>query len=291
MRTQLLFAGLPKSGKTTFLAALWHFVDATTDDNSLSLESISGENSYLEQISAKWLRCEKIIRTVLTKESPAVQMKLLQKSTGKKITLDVTDFFGETFRDHFDFREWSEDFDEQVEKAQGIILFVNAKEEHNKPKFLQVENDVLRFFGQAPSQPPEKPIPWNVNYVPHQVRLTELLQFLRHQKPNKRIWKVTVIISAWDTVQKRNENSQSPQEWLASNLPLLHQYLLCNENYYQTKYFGVSAQGGEYLHEDGTMAEEEALLSMEPINRIMVRDDIVVSQNIALPLLWMTNDD
>jgi stage III sporulation protein SpoIIIAA len=49
-----LIIGLPETGKTTFLAALWHVVTSEEVNESLRLERLHGDSKYLNEISAKW---------------------------------------------------------------------------------------------------------------------------------------------------------------------------------------------------------------------------------------------
>jgi hypothetical protein len=47
--------GLPRSGKTTFLTAFWHLIDA-------------GDQQHLNAIAEAWRRCEEVPRTSMAAE-------------------------------------------------------------------------------------------------------------------------------------------------------------------------------------------------------------------------------
>lgn len=281
MNTELLFAGLPASGKTTFIAALWHYVNSDADDKTLILESISGENQYLDDIATDWLKCSNVKRTRHSIKGTPTQMNLVSSSTRKQLTLNITDFAGEAFRQQFDFRAWSNEFSGLLDRTSGIVLFVNPDEPKNRPRFLRLQNELVRIFGGSiPTEVP-KPQPWSFDFVPHQVRLVELLQFVAYYKPEKAPFKLSLIISAWDKVET-GEVKITPENWLSKNLPLLHQYLISNKTTFLTSFFGVSAQGGDYK------SEKTKLLSVSPAKRILIRGDTGLSNHIDVPLLWMT---
>lgn len=47
--------GLPESGKTTFLAALWHLITERDVDTALRFHTLrTGEAAHLNQIAARW---------------------------------------------------------------------------------------------------------------------------------------------------------------------------------------------------------------------------------------------
>ena len=62
---QIVIVGLPESGKTTFLAALWHVVNAAEIDTALRFGSLGqGDRSYLNAITKRWRSAHKQERTI-----------------------------------------------------------------------------------------------------------------------------------------------------------------------------------------------------------------------------------
>lgn len=278
---KILFAGLPSSGKTTFIAALWYFLTKSPENCSLSLESSIGENEYLNDICETWLSFKPVSRTN-PKSETTVLMNIKNNSNGEKAILEIPDFSGEVFRDHFDTREWSKEHDELLNEVDGILLFINPSEERNRPQFITLENEILRYFGEEPEVKPTQQEEFNLNFVPHQVKLVEILQFMEFYKPKKKPMKVSIVISAWDLVMENYESkSSSPVKWTATHLPLLFQYIVSNENIFNVQYFGVSAQGGDYDSE-----EIEELMKKKPEERIHVREEDSISTDITKPILW-----
>jgi len=278
----ILFAGLPSSGKTTFIAAFWHFLTDSTSENLISLNSLAGDNGYLNGICRQWLNFNPVTRTNPNGEE-IVAMNIKNNQNGQNAILKIPDYSGEVFRNIFDLREWSTLFDTLIDETDGIVLFVNPTEKMNRPQFITIENEILGLFGEelyAKNTGDKKS--WNVAFVPHQVKLVDILQFIEYKKPKKLPLKITIVISAWDLVINNNHTKNySPVRFLSTYLPLLFQFLVCNEDKYKVEYFGVSAQGGNY---DGIEANE--LMRKKPEQRILVREEDSITNNIAKPIFW-----
>src|SRR5258708_2938371 len=60
---QCLMAGLPETGKTTFLAALWHVAKSHEVSGSMRLERREGDQEYLNNIANAWSKCAELVRT------------------------------------------------------------------------------------------------------------------------------------------------------------------------------------------------------------------------------------
>ena len=88
--------GLPESGKTTFLAALWELVTERRVTKALSFASI-GENdhSYLRKIVTVWRKATEQARTRLTGLS-AVKMNL-KDHDGNVVEVAMPDAVGENY--------------------------------------------------------------------------------------------------------------------------------------------------------------------------------------------------
>ena len=75
--------GLPRSGKTTFLAALWHVIDAGEVATKLVLDKLVGDHVYLNDRS-RWRRCEEVPRTSMAAETKVAIMSTRQ-SAGRRL--------------------------------------------------------------------------------------------------------------------------------------------------------------------------------------------------------------
>jgi len=282
---KILISGLPDSGKTTFIAALWYFIFNGSIKDDYSADTLAdSELEYLNTICGNWAACEKVIRTnQATLEDVTINM--VHNSTGKRISLNVPDIRGEQFNRQFEFRQWAEDFENVLDGVGGLLLFVDPRDTKNCPRLIHKENQLYRIFGEtSPEKSPDEAVTWSEELVPNQVKLVDFLQTLDYHRPNM-IKKIAVIVSCWDVVS----SEISAEEWCKINVPLLHQYLLANDGKYLSKYYGLSAQGGSYddLEEKGRLLENP-----NPLDRIKVIHDVnLPNYNILSPILWLTNDN
>src|ERR1035438_9220264 len=93
--------GFPESGKTSYLAALWHLITTGAEPTALQFESLrNGDASHLNAIATRWRRGLKQIRTE-TPSNKLVSMNL-KNVAGDIMRLTLRDFLGgEFFRKNF----------------------------------------------------------------------------------------------------------------------------------------------------------------------------------------------
>jgi hypothetical protein len=271
----LLFVGLPGSGKTTYLAALWHVLDDRSSATSLTLTKLSGERTYLNQITKEWRECSQVPRTNLQTEQVVV-LHLDGVDFGS-FDLAVPDLSGEAFELQLTDRRMSLHHDEFVQQATGVMLFVHPDVKHGAQ--LTQAAQMEQALGGAPTDVNAGPrAPWSIEKMPTQVKLVELLQFLLERSPRK--LRVAVVVSAWDLVDRYGP----PHEFLSRQLPLLHQFLVANGDLLEHAVFGVSAQGGDITIEK----EKQALLELDDaLMRIRVRHGDEVGRDITKPIAWL----
>ncbi len=237
-----LVVGLPGSGKTTFIAALWHVVISEEIASALQLSRLDGDRTHLNKIRESWLRCEPVPRTSQQVE-PYVRM-LLKDAAEHVAEVWFPDMSGESFRDHWEYRLWSARYDSTVEQTDSVMLFVHP-DKIIEPLRIATVNAMASAIPSPVAAPngtaPAPPRPWDPKQTPTQVQLVELLQFLRWRKPG-RPWAVSIIVSAWDVVRNLG---QTPHAWCSARLPLLEQFLRANTKALHVRYYGLSAQGGE----------------------------------------------
>jgi GTPase SAR1 family protein len=284
----IVLIGLPGTGKTTFLAALWHVVKQKHIPASMQLDKLDEERKYLNDISKCWLECSVLTRNVLDTET-VVSMSLKETATGRSIKLFFPDLDGESFRLQWTHRQFTQSYDRFLRQASGAVLFVHPGRV-KKPTLIATAElllEELEGVTEVPSADPEAatpPAPWNPDTSPTQVQLVELLQFIAGREYFHPPFRLAVIISAWDTQALVD---QTPQQWLSSRLPLLNQYLHCNRESFDFTLYGVSAQGGGY-DEPGKTGDSKELLSKTPAKRIQVVGAGVQNINdITEPLRWL----
>jgi len=278
----LLFIGLPGSGKTTFLAALWHVLSDKSSPTTLQLTKLSGDRTYLNQITSKWRECSQVPRTNLQTEQSVV-LHLEGEGFGS-FDLSIPDLAGEAFKLQLTERRISRHHSDFIQAATGIILFLHP-DVHKGRQLTQV----LKLEANLPQAVKEKQDssvlvkPWSHEVLPHQVQLVELLQFLFEQTENR--LRVAVVVSAWDLIE--SPHIGPPNTFVEQKLPLLHQFLVANNDLMDHVVFGVSAQGGDIT----VAAQKKGLLELDDaLTRIRVRQGQDTGHDITKPIAWLLGE-
>jgi len=278
----ILFIGLPGSGKTTFLAALWHVLNDRSSETSLKLTTPSGDRVYLNRIAKEWRECSQVPRTNLQTEQVVV-LHLSGEGFGA-FDLSIPDLAGEAFKQQLTDRRMSRHHDAFVQDATGVMLFLHPDEK----KGTQLTT-ALRLEAELPgTQNAGAPATnagsesadnaWSPELLPTQAKLVELLQFLLERTERK--LRIAVVVSAWDLV----DNLGTPHEFLGRTLPLLQQFLQTNDDLFGHSVFGISAQGGDIT----VKAEKQTLLDLDDaLKRIKVRQEQQTCQDITKPIAWL----
>ncbi|HST32933.1 MAG TPA: hypothetical protein VLJ80_05370 [Solirubrobacteraceae bacterium] len=267
--THILMVGLPESGKTTYLAALYHTLRSVTgEQTSMRLRQAPAERQYFHEIEEIWLRFEPMPRSQ-HREPAKAGLELLDPS-GEEIDLEIPDVSGETFDALWESGVWVESLRALASSAVGVLLFTRA-DRVDYPELITVED---------PDQPESEgvaPRAWEPSDAPTQTKLVDLLETVWSVGENLR---VAVAVSAWDRVAAEG---LAPDQWLELNLPLLWQMLQTNGDAHPWRAFGVSAQGGD-------LEDPEARLALAkcdpPGSRVMVRDGDD-SHDLTRPLSWL----
>lgn len=274
--------GLPATGKTSFLAALWYLVHHGEVEHRLTIERMEGDNSHLNRISDLWASFEVIPRTSTNSER-IVSMVLKDTSTKESITLTFPDLSGESFMSQWVDRHFTASYDEFLKKSVGGVLFISSLN-YQKPAKIVSAEPLLKEMGKA-GQPNEETgeegfVPWDSTQAPTQVQLVELLQFIAVREYFKPPFRLALVISAWDDVLKVTKTN--PAKWLAGEMPFLSQFLESNRRLFDFNVYGVSAQGGDYkkdVHE---------LTGMSASERILIEGDGVKNPHDLTELLtWL----
>lgn len=127
MSTTCMIAGLPGSGKSTYIGALWYCLRHSAKDRRPKL--IADNNNLPDDISVlnrlgDAYKAMKLINRTNSNENESVQINLIDVETEKSIQVEVPDFLGETFRDLVELKE-SELLNEWVDKADSLVYFIS----------------------------------------------------------------------------------------------------------------------------------------------------------------------
>ena len=275
--------GLPGSGKTTYLAALWHIVTARDLPTKLKFTRLGeGSKQYLNEIAARWRNAKQQDRTLLH-GLKTIRLNL-SDAAGQALTVTFPDVPGEEFRKMWEVREIDPTVMETL-RATNVLLFVNA-DAINHPNWVVDEVELYKKWN-IPLQENE-PVPWHPVMAPTQVQLVELLQLLRMPPLDLGPRKVAIMLSVWD---KAKGEGLEPKDYLAKLMPLLNQYLSCNADEWTARIYGISAQGGEYdsIEADASKSQEAENLRMQ--HQASTRVDVVSeeqrSHDLTEPLAWL----
>ncbi len=275
----LLFIGLPGSGKTTFLAALWHVLNDRSSATALKLTKLSGDRTYLNQIAKEWRECSQVPRTNLQTEQ--IVILHLDGNGFGSFDLSIPDLAGEAFKQQLTERRMTRHHDAFVQEATGLMLFLHPDVQKGRQLTL-----ARRLESELPGACEEDEIAasagvnnaWLPEFLPTQVKLVELLQFILERTQRK--LQIAVVVSAWDLV----DHLGSPHEFVARELPLFQQFLEANEDIFIYSVFGVSAQGGDITVD----AQKQTLLGLDDaLKRIKVRQDQQTDNDITKPIAWL----
>ena len=279
----VVIIGLPESGKTTFLGALWHLVTAREIETVLRFHNLrSGNVAHLNAIATRWREARVQERTAVG-GNKLVSINLLDQS-GLAVRVTFPDIAGEAYR-----RMWEERTCDlvvaDVLRADGVLLLIHA-DTIRTPRWVVDDVELSRKLSLPVPQGEETP--WHPRLAPTQVQIVALLQLLREPPLDVGPRRVAIMLSAWDLVAEEELN---PQAFLTARLPLLGQYLRGKADGWDWRIYGLSAQGGAYdsTEEDvSPTAEAEALRNLDqPSARIrLVRGDAEI-RDLTEPLAWL----
>jgi hypothetical protein len=285
MREQaIVVLGLPASGKTTYLAALWHLLQARKVESKLKAPRLrAGEAQHLNDIARRWLAAKKQERTFHTKNR-TVTMEM-ETVDGDEFVLGFPDVAGESFAQIWESRECDADLVNSL-TANGVLLFVHATD-INQPNWIADVAKLSKLLGVK--RQAGEPVPWDPRFAPTQVQLVDLLRCLQELPLNAGPRRLAVALSAWDLAERENK---TPEKYLEMQFPLLHQYLHHGlDPSWAVKVYGVSAQGAEYDGDGkGEMpsAGAQSMRDVEiPSERIKVVAGESSSHDLTEPLFWL----
>jgi hypothetical protein len=262
-----ILVGLPSSGKTSFIAALWNALRDGDSQGKLMLDRLDGDDEHLDSIRERWLACEPQVRTI-TAGGKYPRMNLVDRD-GTRIRLTLPDLSGEVFRDAISDRRWSRPLDEAISISKGVLLFLHPEE-----ITVPIRIDQVRVKPAGAKQPPI----WSETQAASQAKLVDLLQLILARQDSEQRRRLALICSAWDVVMPED---RTPYNWIMDIMPLLGQFITANDGLFSARVYGVSAYGGD------PERDREVLLLKQPAERIRVLSDAGESHDITEPLSWL----
>lgn len=277
--------GLPGSGKTTFLAALWHLVSEKEVPCKLNYVSLqTGNVEHLHEIASEWRAAKKQERTA--QGGDKLVSMILKAEGGDPQTVTFPDVAGEAFLQMWGLRECDKTLAGWL-KEPGVLLFIHA-DKVTVPKWVIDEKLLMEEMG-IPTEDEakaEEVVDWSPDVAPTQVQLIDLLQSMQTEPLDVGPRRLAIILSAWDKAASRGF---SPEEYLAKRMPLLDQFLRHGLHPdWEKRIYGVSAQGGDYDDDNSKLADAERLRDIDvPSERISVVYAGDKSNDLTEPLQWL----
>lgn len=274
--SRILIAGLPSSGKSTYVGLLFTSIEA--GQGQLRLTNFSGDFQYVNALADRLSQCEEAIRTDINLIGGfnAELTGLGQES----IDLRLPDYSGETWKTAMEARGWSDPVEEDVRDSSGVCLFIKVGQLINDGTI----RDARRHAASLGEELDDTNEAGAAGVVPDQAKqttqlaLVDLLQVLTGRRRLRSSCRLAVVLSAFDLA-----GDVTPADWLRLNLPLLDQYLRANRHDLETSVYGVSGQGGRF-----DKAESKAELIDRPIlDRAFVRNQEGQTVSIEDPILWV----
>jgi hypothetical protein len=274
---ELLLVGLQETGKTSYLALFYLAVIRGTE--ALRLSSYQDDREHLNRISGRLSECQDPRHTTVGEEGQLV-LSLEVKESDLAVALRIPDLSGETWEEAVRKRLWSQEIDVQVRRSDAVLLFAHA-DQIDRGATMGEADRALASLGGPPKTPASESVDPREKKVdmkgepPTDVQLVDLLELTAEQR-GKRPTRTCLLLSAWDT----QPSGLTPEQFLAKNLPLLHQYLKSNAGWLTHEIYGVSAQGGSFA------SEAEALVNEDPLERASVVDGSGALTTIGEPITF-----
>lgn len=279
--TKCMIAGLPESGKSTYIGALWYCLRHPVDDKKPKLiadnNDLPDDIGVLNKLGDAYKSMKSINRTNSNEESESVCINLIDPETKRTIQVEVPDFLGETFRDLVKLEE-SELLKGWIDKADYLLYFISDI------SVIEFEDDYGSEDDETTAPAKEIP-PFDVTTISSTAMNIMVLKSLLSKK---KFEKIVIALSLWDKMTDNGKKANNPEKYLEENSPALYNYIM--NNIQNVQIIGLSAQGCEYPKDDTNEYKEikkEVRQQTKEGNRSFVEDgdDIVYDLSIPLYLL------
>lgn len=283
MNSNFIIMGLPASGKTTFLAALWHLVESNETTCRLELDAYDGDLTYLNRIAEAWRNFEPVPRTSQIGDMN-VAIHLRNRETGEKGTAFFPDLAGETFDRQVEDRTFRKDVMKGFSEDDGILFFISSDVREDFISVTELnarlpsDSEIDESLNDSPAE--TRIAEWEPKLLPAQVKIVQLLSDIIRPPFEPRLRRIALLISAWDLVY---HSGVTPYDWLDVNMPLVAQFLKANKDYFEHQIYGVSAQGVN-LNDDSAVDEVANLLASRRIKIVGLASE---GNDLTEPLIWL----
>jgi hypothetical protein len=278
----IVLVGGPDSGKSNYVGRLW--LSLRSNNGMLRRAGLPVNTEYVDAICTHLLKAEFAGRTDTNSDRKELRAPLKTGASAEPTDLIVPDFTGELWRDAIVNSELSREWLDEIERADGALLFVRVHSPLNiQPLDWVTARDALRHIvgeGNDESQ------------LPTQVVLCELLRLLERSLANRGDGgkpRVAVVVTAWDLLDSEMK-AQGPYAYLRKEFPLFAG-MLDDVERIETKAYGVSIVGGD-LQRDQEFQQRCLSEDISSLGFVVLERDGAWPElpDITLPVAWVIGD-
>lgn len=277
-RKSIILVGGPETGKSNYVGRLWASLKA--GKGVLKRAGMPRNIEYVESICEHLLQGKFAGRTDTNMERHDFCVPLYSGSETGPTELIVPDFTGELWRDAVKNSEIPHEWLDELENADGALLFVRAHSPLNIQPFDWVTaRDVLRYSLAKDNQDTE---------LPTQVIMCELLRLLKDRLADRSDGekpRVAVVVTAWDTLDSEAK-AAGPFAYLRKQFPLFAGALEDVERI-EAKIYGVTIVGGDLQHDTEFQQQYHEIILSERGSVTFEIDGVMCTDpDITMPVAW-----
>lgn len=281
--TKCMIAGLPGSGKSTYIGALWYCLMHPEKIEGIKLVAdkmnLADDLTVLNRLSDAYKNVKLIDRNY-SDQNETVQINLKVADSDARLQVEIPDFLGENFRDLIELKE-SELVSKWLKDTDTLVYFMN---EVIPPEF---EDDHGPEDDEKPMPAKDVP-PFSIKTISAVAMNIMVLKCLLKKKIFK---KVVIVLSWWDKKTNNGTSKNNPQEYLKDYSPALFNFIQHHISNFEI--IGLSAQGQEYPKEDqgnyeATKKEIKAKMREGKRSFVEIGDEIV--HDLSLPLYLLIKE-
>ena len=240
--TDILLAGLPSAGKSTYITALWAVEKDGKSGHLLSCDGMPSESSYIDNMRENWMVLKEVRRTTFA-EPQEIVLPMKKSQTGEKINLSLPDFKGEIYQRILD-NAVSKEIEDWCDKSRGILFMLNLGD--YSPQMLQEQ-----VSGETKPKVDLEKVVMTSSDIDPAIQNVLLLKYLYERMDDVPI---AICFSSWDATDCIE--GKNIDEWVVENHPCIYNYV--KEHFSTYKFYGISAQGADYSELDENSGDELA---------------------------------
>ncbi len=272
--TRMCLVGLPATGKTTYIAALWAYLTSGAPNATYRVLTMPKDTKYLNAIANAWAARQDMPRSS-TGATDTVEFTI-EIEGRDPVTVVLPDLPGELFLNAIRRPAIDSVVAAAVETSDLLLFFVNGQEaktftplgDQEPPEDAGHAEDESAALGELNE--------FVVGELDADTLNTELMERLCFLLRDQSLPPIVVVVSAWDALEGKYA---SPEDWFRAEQPMSWQYVDGLRSQTTVGVVGVSAQGADYRDDPDIHHKPTA-------ERAWGRADTVTKTDIAGPLLW-----